>query len=45
MDNNFTHILCVKVWSTHVKMTSNFGNILSIVKNKTKKVPKIKSAL
>ena len=34
MDNKFTHILCVKVWSPHLKMTSNYGNILSIVKNK-----------
>jgi hypothetical protein len=33
MDNNFTHILCVKVWSPYLKMTSNYGNILSIVKN------------
>jgi hypothetical protein len=34
MDNSFTHILCVKVWSPHLQMTSNYGNILSIVKNK-----------
>lgn len=34
MDIIFTHILCVKVWSPHLKMTSNYGNILSIVKNK-----------
>ena len=33
MDNSFTHILCVKVWSPHLKMTSNYGNILSIIKN------------
>ena len=33
MDNSFTHILCIKVWSSHLKMTSNYGNILSIVKN------------
>jgi muramidase (phage lysozyme) len=32
MDNSFTHILCVKVWSPHLKMTSNYGNILSIIK-------------
>jgi hypothetical protein len=33
MDNSFTHILCVKVWSPHIKMTTNYGNILSIIKN------------
>jgi len=33
MDNSFTHILCVKVWSPHLQITSNYGNILSIVKN------------
>ena len=33
MDNSFTHILCVKVWSPHLQMTSNYGNILSIIKN------------
>ena len=33
MDNSFTHILCVKVWSPQIKMTSNYGNVLSIVKN------------
>ena len=32
MDNSFTHILCVKVWSPHIKMTTNYGNILSIIK-------------
>ena len=34
MDNSFTHILCVKVWLPHLQMTSNYGTILSIVKNK-----------
>jgi len=33
MDNSFTHILCVKVWSPHIKMTTNYGNILSIIQN------------
>ena len=33
MNNNFTHILCVKVWSPHIRMTTNYGNILSIIKN------------
>jgi hypothetical protein len=33
MDNSFTHILCVKVWSPHLKITSNYGNVLSIIKN------------
>ena len=33
MDNSFTHILCVKVWSPQIKMTSNYGNILYIIKN------------
>jgi len=33
MDNSFTHILCVKVWSPHIKMTTNYGNVLSIIKN------------
>jgi len=33
MDNSFTHILCVKVWSPHLQMTSNYGNILYIIKN------------
>ena len=32
MDNSFTHILCVKVWSPFLKMTSNYGNILSTIK-------------
>ena len=32
-ENSFTHILCVKVWSPHLQMTSNYGNIHSIVKN------------
>ena len=33
MDNSVTHILCVKVWSPDLKITSNYGNILFIVKN------------
>ena len=33
MDNSFTHILCVKVWSPYLQMTSNYGNILYIIKN------------
>ena len=33
MDNSFTHILCVKVWSPHIRMTTNYGNVLSIIKN------------
>ena len=33
MDKSFTHILCVKVWSPHIRMTTNYGNILSIIKN------------
>ena len=33
MDNSFTHILCIKVWSPNIRMTTNYGNILSIVKN------------
>jgi len=33
MDKSFTHILCVKVWSPHIRMTTNYGNIISIIKN------------
>jgi len=33
MDNSFSHILCVKVWSPHLQMTSNYGNILNKIKN------------
>jgi len=33
MDKSFTHILCVKVWSPDIRMTTNYGNIISIIKN------------
>jgi hypothetical protein len=34
MDNNFTHILCIKVWSPHLKMIIKASNIESIIKGK-----------
>jgi len=33
MDNCFTHILCFRVWSPNLKMFSNYGNIISVIKN------------
>lgn len=34
MDNKFTHILCIKVWSPHLKMIIKAANIESIIKGK-----------
>ena len=33
MDNSFTHILCIKVWSPYLKITTNNGNIESLIKD------------